>query len=69
MKNRFRKYAIFALLGILLLFYIQFMIVAPNMDWTWRFIRTVEYPIPYYGMLGSALAIGGIVIWDIKSKK
>lgn len=69
MRNRFRKYVTFALLGIFLLFFIQFMIVAPNMDWTWHFIRKVEYPIPYFGMLGSVLAIGGIIVWDIKSKK
>ena len=69
MKNRFRQYITFALLVIFLLFFIQFIIVAPSMDWTWRLVREIEYPIPYFGMLGSILAIGGVVIWDIKSEK
>jgi hypothetical protein len=32
--------------------------VAPSMDWTWHFIREVEYPIPFWGMIGSIIGIG-----------
>jgi hypothetical protein len=69
MKNKFRKYCAIILLGIFWLFFIQFMLVAPNMDWSWHFVRTIEYPIPYLGMLVCVITIGGIVVWDSVSKK
>lgn len=43
---------------LFILFFIQFTIVAPSMDWTWHFIRTIEYPIPFWGMIGSIVGIG-----------
>ena len=47
---------------LLILFFIQFAIVAPNMDWSLHLIREIEYPIPYFGMLGSIIGIGLSVI-------
>ena len=50
---------------LLILFFIQFIIVAPSMDWTWRFIRKIEYPIPYFGMIGSVIGIGLCVLGEM----
>ena len=47
------------------LFFIQFAIVAPSMDWTWHFIRKIEYPIPYFGMIGIVIGIGLCTLGEI----
>lgn len=43
---------------LFILFFIQFAIIAPSLDWTWHFIREIEYPIPFWGMIGSLVGIG-----------
>ena len=43
---------------LFVLFFIQFTMVAPSMDWTWHVIREIEYPIPFWGMIGSIVGIG-----------
>lgn len=43
---------------LFILFFIQFIIIAPSMSWAWCFIRVIEYPIPFWGMIGSLVGIG-----------